>query len=61
MQKRQKNAFCLICFLYGVGLFQWFIWFKRDIKKNWNFSRRKNHLNHFNDLLLPFFPGCENK
>ena len=24
---------CLICFLYCVGLFQWFIWSKCDIEK----------------------------
>ena len=30
-------------------------------KKNWNFSRRKNDLNNFNDLLLPYFSGCKSE
>ena len=60
LRKHPKN-FCLICFLYCVGLFQWFIWSKRDIKRNLNFSRRKNDLNDFNDLLLPYFSSCKDK
>ena len=34
LKKTFKEKFCLICFLYCVDLFQWFIWFKQDIKKN---------------------------
>ena len=30
-------------------------------KKNWYFSLRKNDLNDFNDLMLPYFSGCKNK
>ena len=53
-RKRQKKFFLFNLFF----ILCWFIWFKRDIKKNWNFSRRKDDLN---DLLLPYLSGCKNK
>ena len=38
-RKPQKTIFCLICFLYCVRLFQWYIWFKLNIVSKWNTSR----------------------
>ena len=61
IKKKSKKSVCLFCFLYSVGLFQWFILFKQGIKKKLKFSRRTNDLNDFNDLLLPYFSGCKNK
>ena len=43
--------------VYSSGLFD----SNETLKRNWNFSRRKNDLNDFNDLLLPYFSGCKDK
>ena len=43
--------------VYSSGLFG----SNETLKKNWNFSRRKNDLNNFNDLLLLYFSGCNNE
>ena len=42
--------------VYSSGLFD----SNETLKRNWNVSRRKNDLNDFNDLLLPYFLGCKN-
>ena len=43
LRKHEKNV-CLICFLWCVGLFQWLIWFKWDIKK-------KNEIFHVERMI----------